>query len=336
MREKDSSPKSSLLNATFRSIEEVNEVTHASGWDGEFRQLAKGRVTSRWHSLHLGPSVLSCHRLNKRIHVCQTPPGGCVALAIVPPPYFLLVDGAEVGNHQAILMHADSEVDFVVPNESACETLAIPQAVFEASSRALFPRMHDVNGRPVRVFQCVPSRWSALRREMTRLLRDGQMSPEDFSHLLTGYLDLMAGESENGSTEKRLGNVSVHRIARRAQEYIEAHYPGTIRMEDLCRYTGVSLRSLQRCFAEYFQVSPSDYIKSRRLHAARQGLVAADSSHLTVTQIASASGFTHLGRFSVDYREHFAESPRETLAGPAPRWREPVPWGQVRAPIQIQ
>jgi len=318
----------------YHSIEEVNEVLQTAGWDGEFRQLAKGRVNGRWQSLHLGPSSLSYHRLDKRIHVRQAPPRGCVALVIVPPPYFLLVDGAEVGKHEAILLNADSEADFVVPKESACEALTVPRSDFEASLRALFPRMHG-NGQPVRVFQCAPSRWSALRREMTRLLRDGQMSPEDVSHLLTGYLDLMAGESENGSTEKRLGNVSVRRIARRAQEYIEAHYPGTIRMEDLCRYTGVSLRSLQRCFDEYFQVSPSNYIKSRRLHAARQGLVAGASSQGTVTEIAIASGFTHLGRFSSDYREHFAESPRETLAKRAPRWRGSVPAGRL-APIQIQ
>ena len=334
MRVNDSRSKSSLVDATFHSIEEVNEVSHARGWEGEFRQLSRGRITSRSRSLHLGPSSITFHRLDQRTHVRQVPPGGCVAFAIPSPPQFLLVEGAELGNHEAFLVHAGSEAEIVTPQDAACQTLAVPQAVFESTAQALFPRMR-MTGAPFRVFQCAPSRWSALRREMTRLLRDGQMSPEDVSHLLTGYLDLMAGEPENGSTEKSLGNGSVCRIARRAQEYIEAHYSGKLRMEDLCRYTGVSLRSLQRCFAEYFQMSPSEYIRSRRLHAARQGLVAAASSQRTVTKIAVASGFTHLGRFSVDYREHFAESPRETLAKRAPRWRGSVPAGRL-APIQIQ
>ena len=147
------------------------------------------------------------------------------------------------------------------------------------------------------------------------------MSPEDLSNLLTLYLGLMARERGNRLEEKSLGNRSTRRVARRAQEYIEEHYRGTIRMEDLCRYTSVELRTLQRYFAEYFQVSPSEFIRARRLNAARQGLLAAASSHRTVTQIAIDSGFTHLGRFSVDYREHFGESPRETLARRAPRWR---------------
>ena len=74
------------------------------------------------------------------------------------------------------------------------------------------------------------------------------------------------------------------------------------------------MRSLQRSFSEYFQVSPFEYIKARRLNAARQALVAGDSSRDSVSQIAGENGFTHLGRFSVDYREHFDESPKETLA----------------------
>jgi AraC-like DNA-binding protein len=322
----DSSPESSVVDAAYHSIEEVNEVLHTAGWDGEFRQLAKGRVTSRWQSRHLGPSSLSFHRLDKHIHVRQAPPSGCVALAIVPQPHFLLVDGAQAGGHDAILMHADSGADFVVPNRSECLTLAVPRSDFEASARALFPRMH-LNGRPVRVLECAPSRWSALQREMTRLLRDGRMSAEDVSNLLARFLDLMTGEPENRVAEKSLGNGSTRRVARRAQEYIEEHYPGTIRMEDVCGYTGVSLRTLQRSFAEYFQVSPSEFIRARRLHAARQGLLAADSSHRTVSQIAIDNGFTHLGRFSVEYREHFGESPRATLAKRAPRWRGAVGTG---------
>ena len=170
---------------------------------------------------------------------------------------------------------------------------------------------------------------------MTRLLRDGQMSPEDVSNLLTRYLELMAGEPENGSREKRLGNGSARRVARRAQEYIEENYPGTIRMEDLCRYTGVSLRTPPALLC---RVLPGESFRihqgappPRRATGSRGRCLLAS----TVTEIAIASGFTHLGRFSVDYREHFGESPRETLAKRAPRWRGSVPAGRL-APIQIQ
>ena len=89
------------------------------------------------------------------------------------------------------------------------------------------------------------------------------------------------------------------------------------------RNTGVSLRTLQRSFSEYFQVSPCEYIKVRRLNAERLALAASNSSLDSVTKVAVENGFTHLGRFAVDYREHFEESPRETLTRRkhGPVWR---------------
>ena len=57
-----------------------------------------------------------------------------------------------------------------------------------------------------------------------------------------------------------------------------------------------------------------EYARVWGLNAARLDLVADDSPLHTVTEIALDNGFTHLGRFSVNYRELFGESPSETLA----------------------
>lgn len=116
------------------------------------------------------------------------------------------------------------------------------------------------------------------------------------------------------SSDERSTNGAAAAIAHRAQTFIEERFYDTIRMQDLCAFTGVGLRTLQRCFSSHFQISPTAYIKMRRLYAARRDLVAADPSSHSVSTIAMDNGFSHLGRFSVDYRAHFGESPRETLA----------------------
>ena len=210
-------------------------------------------------------------------------------------------------------MSANSEAEFVTLDEAACGSVILPESEFEACVRALFPRTRT-NGGPTRLVRCAPSGWSAVCDELMGTLRNGSLSTEEFSHLLSRLLNLMTGESEKHQGATCLDNGTNRRIAKRAQEYVEEHYPYAIRMEDLCRCAGVSLRTLQRAFSKYFQMSPSDYIKARRLNAARQALVAADSPSHTVTQIALDRGITHLGRFSVDYRKHFGESPSETLA----------------------
>jgi len=314
-------PPFTLVDASFHSMEEVTELTDSMGWPGEFHQLGKGLVTSRWRSLNLGGFSLISHRMDQRIHARLTAPRGCVALAITPPPDLLLVDGLELGNDKALVMDANSEVDFVSPGKTACNTLVLPESDFKASGQALFPRFRmRTSGGLTRILQCPSSGWSALHGEMRDLLRNGSVSPEVLSHLVSRFFDLMAGEPEKRQREVCLGNRSTGSVARRAQEYIEDHYSHVIRMEDLCRYTGASMRTIQRSFSVYFQVSPFQYIKARRLNAVRQALVAGDSSRDRVTQIAVENGFTHLGRFTADYREHFDELPRDTLARETRSW----------------
>ncbi len=103
-------------------------------------------------------------------------------------------------------------------------------------------------------------------------------------------------------------------IAKLAQEYIEVYYNETICMEDLCRVTGVGLRTLQRYFKEYFDLSIAEYIKTARLNSAHRELTKARASERTVTHIALQNGFNHLGRFSIEFYKRFGQSPRDALA----------------------
>jgi AraC-like DNA-binding protein len=50
-----------------------------------------------------------------------------------------------------------------------------------------------------------------------------------------------------------------------------------------------------------------------RLSETRRALLAARSRLTTVTEIAMCFGFLELGRFSVEYRKVFGESPSQTL-----------------------
>jgi AraC-like DNA-binding protein len=55
-----------------------------------------------------------------------------------------------------------------------------------------------------------------------------------------------------------------------------------------------------------------------RLSQARRSLLSADGKSATVTEIATSFGFVELGRFSVEYRKAFGESPSQTLQRTSP------------------
>lgn len=75
----------------------------------------------------------------------------------------------------------------------------------------------------------------------------------------------------------------------------------------------VSLRTLQEAFRRYVGMSPMAYVHEVRLQRVHRQLRAAAPGTTTVTDVAHAWGFVHLGRFARRYRERFGESPSQTL-----------------------
>jgi transcriptional regulator GlxA family with amidase domain len=91
-----------------------------------------------------------------------------------------------------------------------------------------------------------------------------------------------------------------------------------LRLVEICALTGVSDRTLRICCREHLGMGPIRYMWLRRMHLARRALTRADRTTATVTQVATRFGFGELGRFSVEYRALFGESPSASLRQPLP------------------
>jgi len=100
------------------------------------------------------------------------------------------------------------------------------------------------------------------------------------------------------------------RYLRQAEEFLDANVNRPVSSVELAKQVGVGVRALQLAFRRYRNSTPQRFVRERRLELARRRLVAGVGP--TVTDVALASGFEHLGRFSVEYRARFGESPSET------------------------
>lgn len=109
-------------------------------------------------------------------------------------------------------------------------------------------------------------------------------------------------------------------LVRRAQDYVEAHLHSTITATHLATALHTSVRSLNRGFRRYLDTTPMAYVYECRLQAARRALLEQRDGDF-VTRIAEDCGFTHLGRFAVDYKKRFGESPSTSLNG---EWKVPA------------
>ena len=104
------------------------------------------------------------------------------------------------------------------------------------------------------------------------------------------------------------------RDVRRAEAYIGSNVGRDMRLEDIARAAGVSVRTLQSSFKRDRHVTPMQYLRNLRLDAARERLLAGSS----VSEAALDTGFSHQGRFAHYYRRRFGHSPSSTWGGGLP------------------
>jgi AraC-like DNA-binding protein len=84
-------------------------------------------------------------------------------------------------------------------------------------------------------------------------------------------------------------------------------------LADLCAAAGVGKSALYTAFHRVCGVSPLAYFHKRRLTQARSLLINSEPRSGAVKHAALSAGLTALGRFSVEYRQLFGESPSITL-----------------------
>jgi len=102
---------------------------------------------------------------------------------------------------------------------------------------------------------------------------------------------------------------------RRVESYIREHAGRPIATEDLVAVGGVSARSIYHGFRRFRSTTPMGYLKAVRLDRAREALAGNRAGVRTsVTEAATAAGYTNLSQFSRDYKARFRESPSQTLA----------------------
>jgi transcriptional regulator GlxA family with amidase domain len=83
-------------------------------------------------------------------------------------------------------------------------------------------------------------------------------------------------------------------------------------LPDIVAASGIPGRTLLKHFRDFRGTSPMRYLRRARFERVHQALHSASTDD-GVTQIALAHGFTHMGRFSVEYQKQFGESPSATL-----------------------
>lgn len=142
-------------------------------------------------------------------------------------------------------------------------------------------------------FQATPN-LSQLMVEQSMLERFLRLQPSNVSHFL----------EEPAAT-------ATPRHVKRADEFIRANAGESLTIGDIALAAGVAVRTLQLAYRTHRGSSPMKTLAQERLRQARFDLLEHGPTR-TIADTAVKWGFTHLGRFSVEYRREFGEAPSVT------------------------
>jgi AraC-like DNA-binding protein len=146
--------------------------------------------------------------------------------------------------------------------------------------------------------------WTLLNQQNHSLSKNERLELED---------DLLASLVLYANEQPEQKNTPFSSL-RHAEEYICANLKNPVTRDILADVSGRSIRSLSRSFQQKHGIGPMTFLRCRRLQAIYLDLLSAEPGSTTVTQVVTSYGFSHSGKFSIEYKTAFGESPSVSLA----------------------
>jgi len=106
--------------------------------------------------------------------------------------------------------------------------------------------------------------------------------------------------------------IALPQHVKRALAYLRTNMAQKVTLADLATACEISQRALLKQFQRFLGVSPIAHLRHMRLATARAELQQAERA-VSISEVASRCGLTHLARFASDYRKAFGELPSATL-----------------------
>ena len=122
------------------------------------------------------------------------------------------------------------------------------------------------------------------------------------------YRILQSAEGARLRAIATLGDQS-HRTAK-AIAWVRANYPKPLRVEDLAEIAGMGVSTLHHHFRALTAMSPLQYQKQLRLHAARERML---MDGLDAASAAFAVGYESASQFNREYRRFFGQPPMRDI-----------------------
>jgi AraC family transcriptional regulator, ethanolamine operon transcriptional activator len=307
-----------LSNVIVRAGDVDEFVELVRGYRLGFTQLEKGPFLAEAVQMQLSDVLLSAARYGRAVIQLGEPPANKMTFAMLMSGPPTLWQGHEFGANDILFGTPGIEMDMISKAGYCGATASFPLDLVE--------KIAEYCGRPLVARSPMSSivslgynKADVLRTALWAFFTDAVACPldpagvawakskqEDLLRLLLTSIDKSVPKAKSVSNGERA------RVLRAALAAINDQPEDVFTVGDLCRIAKASERTLDYAFTERFGLAPAQYMKARRLNAARVDLSREHEPSMKIVDVANKWGFWHLGQFAKDYRSWFGELPSDT------------------------
>lgn len=298
----------SPLHVQAFNTEDVAEQIRATpGWVQQYQQMSPGHFAGRVRYLDLQGVEIYEEQMNTRVEQNFSAPEGSLAFCF------------DRSDNALYVLNGESRNIWITP-ENYQEIAVVFGPEFVQRHGLDVARLEGLFLAPLNSGQnALFSRW--LSSTLTQLAQtlDPPSKEALTQQLLEDCLYLLDNACvclDRGGLQRRTEERSV---MKRIGEWAADSPEETLNLLELSQVAGVSLRQVQHAFKAYTGMTPTHWLRLRRLNSAHRELLSRTPMETTVAEVAMNWSFWHLGRFSSSYRALFKELPSETLKRSAQR-----------------
>ncbi|CAI8762489.1 AraC family transcriptional regulator, ethanolamine operon transcriptional activator [Pseudomonas sp. IT-P253] len=285
----------------FNTADVAEQIRATPGWVQQYQQMSPGHFAGLVRYLDLQGVEIYEEHMNTRVEQNFSAPEGSLAFCF------------DRSDNALYLLNGESRNIWITP-ENYQEIAVVFGPAFVQRHGLNVARLEGLFMAPLNSGQnALFSRW--LSGTLTRLAQTldppskealTQQLLEDCLYLLDNACICLDRSGLQRRTEERA-------VMKRIGEWAADAPEDTLNLLELSQIAGVSLRQLQHAFKAYTGMTPTHWLRLRRLNSARRELLSRTPMDTTVAEVAMRWSFWHLGRFSSSYRALFNELPSETL-----------------------
>ena len=291
----------SLQVQAFNTADVAEQIRATPGWVQQYQQMSPGHFAGLVRYLDLQGVEIYEESMNTRVEQNFSAPQGSLSFCF------------DRGDNALYVLNGESRNIWITP-ENYQEIAVVFGPEFVKRHSLDIARLEGLFMAPLNSQQnALFCRW--LSGTLTRLSQtfDPPSREALTQQLLEDCLFILDNACvglDQGSLQRRAGERS---IMKRVGEWVADTPEEHLNLLELSQVAGVSLRQLQHAFKTYTGMSPTQWLRLRRLNSARRELLSRTPTQTTVAEVAMHWSFWHLGRFSSSYRALFNELPSDTL-----------------------